>query len=266
MAVKTYKNFSVSHTQITNKRSFTGIHYHSDYELYYLVRGKTNYFITDEIFAVKPGNFVFVSKGVIHKTDSEDCTDNERILLAFDDSILTSEALKHIEELAEEKLIIIPPSQLYIFEDLLSKIEAEHASGSQELIDLYTLELLALLCRHKQKKAVLRDETDEIIHSVSRYINQNFGQDLSLKNLSRTFAVSESHLSRKFKAVTGMGLCEYITFVRVHNGARLLKETNLSLTEISSRCGFNDSNYFSSVFKKIKGTTPYKYSKRYKME
>ena len=266
MAVETYKNIEVSHIQTKNKRSFTGIHYHNDYELYYLISGKTNYFIEDQIFRVTPGNFVFVSKGVIHKTDSEDCTDNERFLLAFDDSILTEDAIKHIGELSEEKLIYIPANQLYIFEDIFSKIEEESKSGSRELINLYILEMLALLCRHMQKRKNPDDEANEIIHAVSEYINRNFQKDLSLKNLSKTFALSESHLSRRFKAVTGMGLCEYITFVRIHNGAKLLKETDLPLTEIAASCGFNDSNYFSSVFKKIKGTTPYKYSKRKREE
>lgn len=259
MTVKTYKNFSVSHTQISNRRSATGIHYHSDYELYFLVRGKTNYFIADEIFEVNPGNFVFISKGVIHKTDSEESLDTERILLAFDDSILTEAAKEHIKTLSDEKLIFIPPSQLYIFEELLSKIESENKNGSRELINLYILEILALLCRHMQKMTHHRDEGSEIIHSVSRFINKNYQGDLSLKSLSKTFALSESHLSRKFRAVTGMGLSEYITFVRIHNGARLLKETSLPITEIATQCGFNDSNYFSSVFKKIKGITPYKY-------
>ncbi len=267
--VTTYKNFEVSHTNIQNKRSFTKIHYHNDYELYYLVAGKTNYFIGDEIFKVNPGNFVFVEKGVIHKTDSEDCFDNERILISFGDDILTPEAMEHIETLSKQKLIFIPKNKLYIIEDILHKIEKEHSEDNpfrREMINLYILQTLALLCRLHRKELMQMDETERIIHSVSEYINSNYEKDLSLKTLSRRFALSEGHLSRKFKAVSGMGLCEYITYVRIHNGASLLEETNYSLTKISALCGFNDSNYFSSVFKKIKGTTPCKYQKGFHNE
>ncbi|MBO5909176.1 MAG: helix-turn-helix domain-containing protein, partial [Clostridia bacterium] len=42
---------------------------------------------------------------------------------------------------------------------------------------------------------------------------------------------------------------------------KLLKSTTLSVTEISIKCGFNDSNYFATVFKKINGISPKRYSK-----
>ncbi|MBQ9757205.1 MAG: AraC family transcriptional regulator [Clostridia bacterium] len=264
MEVERYKNREFSHTIISNKRIVSKVHYHDEYELYYLVRGETNYFIRDEIFKVKEGDFVFVPKGVIHKTDSEECLDNERILLSFGDSILTAEASEHIKELSKEKLIYVPKKHRHIIEELLKKIKKEYSDNlnfSRELVSLYTMEILLLLCRLKETSTRDLDETERIIQSISEYINQNFDQDLTLKSLSRKFAMSEGHLSRKFKAISGMGLCEYITFVRIHNAAKLLSRTDFSLTKISSMCGFNDSNYFSSVFKKIKGTTPYKYSK-----
>jgi len=264
MEVEKYKNREFSHTIISNKRTVSKVHYHDGYELYYLVRGKTNYFIRDEIFKVKEGDFVFVPKGVIHKTDSEECLNNERILLSFNDSILTAEASEHIKELSKEKLIYVPQKQRHIIEELLEKIEKEYSDDlnfSKELVNLYTLEIMLLLCRLKETNIRTLDETERIIQSISEYINSNFDQDLTLKSLSYRFAMSEGHLSRKFKAISGMGLCEYITFVRIHNAAKLLSRTDYSITEISAMCGFNDSNYFSSVFKKIKGTTPYKYSK-----
>lgn len=264
MEIERFKDREFSHTIISNKRTVSTAHYHDEYELYYLIRGETNYFIRDEIFKVKAGDFVFVPKGVIHKTDSEECLNNERILLSFSDSILTPEASEHIKALSKEKLIYIPQENRHIFEELLKKIEIEYENErdfSKELVNLYTLEILLLLCRLKETNARDLDETERIIQSISEYINSNFQQDLTLKSLSRKFAMSEGHLSRKFKSISGMGLCEYITFVRIHNAAKLLSQTDFSLTEISSMCGFNDSNYFSSVFKKIKGTTPYKYSK-----
>ena len=71
----TYKNERFSHHRIKNKRKFTGIHYHDEYELYYLINGETKYFIGDEIFSVKKDNFVFVPKGMFHKpTAKRVCT------------------------------------------------------------------------------------------------------------------------------------------------------------------------------------------------
>ena len=101
----------------------------------------------------------------------------------------------------------------------------------------------------------------DLLTTLKEYIRENYAQELNLRRLSRHFALSESCLSRKFKAVAGVGISEYITNVRIHHAALLLTETNLSITEVASRCGYNDSNYFAAVFKKIKGITPLKYSR-----
>jgi len=77
--------------------------------------------------------------------------------------------------------------------------------------------------------------------------------------LSKIFAMSESHLSRKFKYITGIGINEFITHVRMTNAEKLLRDKTLSITEVAQQCGYNDSNYFSTVFKKFKGISPLKF-------
>ena len=61
-----------------------------------------------------------------------------------------------------------------------------------------------------------------------------------------------------------MGISEYITFIRIINAEKLLLEGDDSITSVAQKCGFNDPNYFSTVFKKIKGITPLKFAKNAK--
>ena len=75
--------------------------------------------------------------------------------------------------------------------------------------------------------------------------------------------VSVSYLSRKFKQIIGMGISEYIQMYRINIAKKLLVQSDESILSISSKCGFNDSNYFSSVFKRKEGISPLKYRKRY---
>ena len=124
-----------------------------------------------------------------------------------------------------------------------------------------TLVILSYVCRHKREFTPRVSESDRIVHDVSEYVSSHYGEDISLSSLSRKFSVSESHLSRKFKDVSGMGLNEYVTLVRVMNAERLLREGGATITSVAEQCGFNDSNYFSTVFKRIKGITPLKYAK-----
>ena len=81
-----------------------------------------------------------------------------------------------------------------------------------------------------------------------------------LASLSQRFGVSPSYLSRSFKKLTGVGLNEYINISRITAAEKLLQSGNLSITEVAFSCGFNDSNYFAAVFKRVRGVTPKKYA------
>ena len=92
------------------------------------------------------------------------------------------------------------------------------------------------------------------------YISENYSGDLNLKTVASKFAMSESYFSKQFKNVTGVGFNEYVNISRVSAAEKMLVKSNRAITEIAADCGFNDSNYFAAVFKKIKGITPKKYS------
>lgn len=267
MLIPMTKNPDFSHDTSKNRRRYTGVHYHNCHELYYLADGTTKYFIGDRIFQINSGTFVFIPKGMYHKTDSEACMDNERILLSFNDDVLDEKSKEIINALGELFVIYPPKNKLDIFENIFKRIEEEYAAVdelSPHLTGIYICELLTLLFRYRLASPPKSSSADTAIYSVSKYISENYSQNLGLCELSRRFAISESHLSRRFKAVSGIGINEYITFVRIMNAERLLKTQKISITELAQKCGFNDSNYFSTVFKKIKGITPLKYAQKFK--
>ena len=244
----------------------SGIHKHDDYELYYMLQGSTTYFIADEIFEVNQGNFVLIPKQVFHKTDNINCTNNERILISFTNNTFPASTNKILDELCHCKLISVPIQKLTALEDIIYKIKNEHdysKKNSDLMIDLYIMELLTLLSRYKFDCTPLYKSTDKIILSVSDYIKENYNEDITLEFLSKKFVISKNFLSKKFKTITGIGLNEFITYIRMTNAEKLLKTTDYPITKIANMCGYNDSNYFSTVFKKIYGITPLKFSKKF---
>ena len=83
--------------------------------------------------------------------------------------------------------------------------------------------------------------------------------DLTLPNVAKHFFISPEHLSRMLKKETGFGFSEYLNLLRLQYAETLLQQSgNLSISEISEQCGFNDSNYFSVKFKKQYGISPKK--------
>ena len=259
-----YRDPPISYDKVTNRRKTSLTHFHYQHELYYLISGETKYLVGDDIFHLRPGDFIFVPKEVIHKTDSESCMENERILLSFEDELFDDITRPLLNELSSVCLIHIPKDYLPAAEELMRRIRVEFDEERpyrDTLARLYILELVTLLCRLKSDDTPPATESEKLIAKITEYIRSHFDSELPLKELGRNFGLSESCLSRKFKAVTGMGINEYITNVRIHNAAQLLCEGKYTITEVAEKCGYNDSNYFASVFKKIKGTTPLKFSK-----
>lgn len=255
----------VSRNKVMHRRQITTPHYHDVYELYYMLDGSTNYVIDNKIYQVEKGNFVFIPKGMIHNTDNQNCKNNERLLVCFGEEIFEGKMQELREQLISLRVIQILETYRSVVEEVLFKIEAEYhqkEKGRELLLEVYIQELLLLICRYRCERKVEIKESDKIIYRVSNYIRKNFESEISLTGLSMEFAISTSFLSRKFRQVTGIGLNQYITLVRISKGEELLRKTKLSITEIAEQCGYNDSNYFTSVFKKIKGMTPIQYRKQ----
>ena len=257
-------NKVLSRVKTADSRRYSEIHYHNEHELYFLLSGEVKYFIGDEIIPLHKGDLIFIPKGILHKTDSENCLNVERLLISFGDEVVDNDILTIIEEFSKEKLICVPQNKLPIIEDAYCKIEKETKKErpfKEAMIRAYIRELLIIIARIKTDEKDNIYNHDSVITSVAEYISEHFSEELTLKLLCHKFAFSEAHLSKKFKKAMGIGINEYINYIRVLQAEKFLKESNYSVMEISQKCGFNDSNYFTTVFKKFMGITPHKYRK-----
>jgi two-component system, response regulator YesN len=84
-------------------------------------------------------------------------------------------------------------------------------------------------------------------------------EELSLEKLANRFFLSREHISRKFKQQTGMPLSKYIMNLRIDQAKSWLSETDESILSISLMLGYQDEKYFSKLFKKVVGITPFEY-------
>ena len=80
--------------------------------------------------------------------------------------------------------------------------------------------------------------------------------ELNVKFLTEQMGMSRTPLYAKLKALTNLGVNDYINRLRVEKGAELLLNSSLSINEISEDIGFEYPRYFSTLFKQLKGVTP----------
>lgn len=239
-------------------------HMHDRHEMYFLEKGKIRYVVGNEIYILEPGDMIFVPKGELHKTTGENDGGVERLLFDFSDEAVGEECREYIEELKRDKLVRFPPEKVYKLQDIFRKMEHEkkhQSKGYVQLQCLYLREALILISRYRLKEdRTEASESYRIIQDAAKYISANFNTDLSLTFLAKKYAMSPGHFSKLFKSVTGAGLSEYINMARISAAEKLLLDAPVSVTAVATACGFNDSNYFAAVFKKLKGITPKKFA------
>jgi signal transduction histidine kinase/DNA-binding LacI/PurR family transcriptional regulator/AraC-like DNA-binding protein len=102
----------------------------------------------------------------------------------------------------------------------------------------------------------LPQPTGILVKQACAYIQQNFTRSFSLMEVSETIGVSKSYLSRIFKLDTGVSLWDYLNRYRVQKAKELLLLSDKSVTEIAADVGFDDTSYFSRVFREIAGCSP----------
>lgn len=88
------------------------------------------------------------------------------------------------------------------------------------------------------------------------YIHANLAGEIRLKDIAGAVGMSMFHLSRTFRASTGVTLHRYLTRARVERVKTLLLESDQSLAVIADSTGFSDQSHMSKIFKRFTGTTP----------
>ncbi|MDR6882519.1 response regulator [Bacillus sp. 3255] len=106
------------------------------------------------------------------------------------------------------------------------------------------------------------DRYGDMLRSVKEYIHANYNNDtFSLQDAAEHVKVSSSHLSKVFSQETGRTFIEYLTHYRIRKAMELFKTTSYKSFEIAFLVGYNDSHYFSTLFKRITGMTTKEFKK-----
>jgi len=236
-------------------------HYHNFYEIFYLLSGHSDFLLKDTVYHLEKGDLVFIAPGELHhslyNSDCEVCM----IYFRPEYRLIQSFPLPHSFKGSVPALYHEP------FHNLLSRMISENANAdeySEAFMASYLQEILLMLMRHSvmaEKEPELLDAKDADILRAMKYIYKNFTSPLTLDEVSAVASLSPTYFSKKFKQITGMGFKEYLNYVRLKYARQALLTTDNTITDIALEYGFNDSNYFKDLFKKIYGKSPREFRK-----
>jgi two-component system response regulator YesN len=101
-----------------------------------------------------------------------------------------------------------------------------------------------------------RKKWDGVTLKIINFLEENFDRDISLEDVAKEVNMSYHYFSKFFKERVGENFIDYLTNLRIKKAMELLKDSALSIKEVSYKVGYSDPNYFSKIFKKVTGVTP----------
>lgn len=123
---------------------------------------------------------------------------------------------------------------------------------------------LSFLIRHARYTPVGRHANHNYVQKSVEYITSHYAYPIAIDEVAAYVGISRSHLFREFQKHMGKSPKEFLTDFRIRQACCLLKDSNLSINAIANSTGFDNSMYFSKVFRKEKGMTPSEYVRKHR--
>ena len=102
---------------------------------------------------------------------------------------------------------------------------------------------------------------DETVLQIQLWMQDHLSENITIKGIAKKFGMSERNLNRRFKSATNNSPNYYLQTIRIGSAQDLLQYSNLTITEIAERSGFNDLSYFAKIFKQHRSISPTDYRK-----
>ncbi len=261
-------------TRSVKKRSVRP-HIHSAIELLFIDMGKLQIYADDKETHVKRGDVVLFRSNTIHQVFAEEDGEAGYHVFKFSPALIMDLATPEHRESYLLQLALNAKNEKWVWSAEESEKNGLHAAlqilidanedaevGSDLSMKIGAASVLRALLRDLLPKehdtqALLGNDALRHIYDVTVHINAHYAENLTATDCASLAFMSYSYFSRCFLRVTGKSFKEYLNITRVNHAEKELLSTEKSVTEIAADCGFNNVSYFITVYKKIKGVTPY---------
>ena len=254
---------------ITRRDGFVMASYHCHffYELYFLEKGSCRFFIDNSFHDLQTGDFILIPPQMLHYTRYMfgDC---RRTVIFFrqDDIEGLSGLMNRADFFSTPRIVQVAPVYRERITSLLEQMLTEERISddfSSSILELRLREFFLLCIRYG---TILEDTpdiytTDRQILLAVRFMSEHFREKITSEEIAAAAGFTPSYLSRRFRECAGIGVHQYLTFLRLQQARMELLSTTDSITDIALRCGFASSNYFKDAFQKQYGTSPRDYRK-----
>ena len=231
-----------------------------DYQLLYVVSGKTHFFFSGKERIVTAGHMVLIQPRQEQRYDYYGEEKPEVYWVHFTGSDVKN-ILRKYQIPMDDPVFYSGASSTYayIFKEMINELQTCR-TGFEELLSMYLRQIFLLVQRTRQEqKPSVSTYIQEEMEYARRYFNEHYNEPISIQDYAESRNMSVCYFQRNFKQIVNHTPIQYLLTIRVNNAASLLETTDYSMAEISAIVGYEDPLYFSRLFRKIKGVSPRDY-------
>ena len=193
----------------------------------------------------------------IINADKEKTEDQyNRIELWMESSLISFEKKK---SMIKDLSAILRHAASTLFPDGNSSVLVKDIVDADSINELLTSFKIFLNEMLEMINTLFASENTPIIKKACQFLQQNYHKEISLEETARFCNLSTFYFSKIFKEQKKINFINYLTGIRINEAKKLLKESNLSMKEISNNIGYHDPNYFTRVFKRVENCSPSDY-------
>ena len=239
-------------------------HTHNHVELFYIVGGKGQFLIQDQLYPVDANTLVIINPNVIHTEVSLNAQPLEYIVLGIEGIELKTDENSNGQFSILDRFESVEISGC--LRNILREMEQKN-TGYKDVCQAYMVILIIRLMRSTALAVPSESQTistNRQCAAVRRYIDQHFKEALTLEQLAEEGHMNKFYLSHAFKREYGVSPINYMIARRIEESKYLLAETDLSTSQIAQLLGFSSPSYFSQVFHRTQGISPKLYRQNQK--
>lgn len=264
-----------------HQKNMIHTHWHREMEILYISRGVMEVKIEGISYIAEEGDILFIPPNQLHGAVSYNNNSCAFFAIVFDSFFIQSHFSDFIQQSYIDSILESPSKHILHATNALPNI-ADLQNYVIKIIDEFALKqpffelslkanlLLFLKNLYINKEKLFQndqymDSKNELnsykCKKIVLYLEENYKNHITLEEISTHIGFSKEHFCRFFKKNFRMSFVTYLNQMRVKKAEYLLLNTNLKVIDIALESGFEDSNYFTSIFKKETNMTPTDYRK-----
>lgn len=234
-------------------------HTHNHTELFFIVSGRGQFLVDDQLYPVDVNSLVIINPNVTHTEVSLNAQPLEYIVLGIEGIELATSSTSH------GQFSILDHYGSAEISGCLRNILREMEQKNQGYKDVCQAYMEILIIRLMRITALAVPAKPHAISNnrqcaaVRRYIDLHFKEALTLEQLAEESHMNKYYLSHAFKREYGISPINYMISKRIEESKYLLAETDLSMSQIAQLLGFSSLSYFSQVFHRTQAVSPKEY-------